>query len=147
MQEPPAATRATGRAIVATLAIAAALSALAGWVSLSAIREYHRIAPYHYDSAANRFEAVWIHDLLQAQGLRRALAFSLHSKDGPDRTLRLLVAPRTLLHPHGHLVVFVPLLGVFFALLLWYARRRTGSLLAGMAAALSLFALKFAAES
>src|SRR5436309_8896935 len=81
------------------------LTATAGWLAVRLSRSYYTIAPYHFDSAAYRIQAVLFHRTLASKGITAALSQSLQTKDSLDLSLRILVAPGSLLDPYGHMVV------------------------------------------
>jgi hypothetical protein len=124
--------------IVVALALFFTLTAAFIGVHLSSA--FYKSAPYHYDSAAYRVQALRAYQALNSSGLVSALKWSLRDKDSLDISLRLLFAPRSLLHLYGHLAVLLPFMAGFLSLLLWYVHSRTRSWLLACAAGLSLFA-------
>jgi hypothetical protein len=119
--------------------LAAFFTTAAAGFSLHLSRDYYAVAPYHYDSAAYRVQALRAYEALEARGLGAALQGSLREKDSLDVTLRLLFAPRTLLLRYGHFVVLLPFLAFFLFLLLRYVSSRTRSWLLALAAGSALF--------
>src|SRR4030042_5467674 len=115
--------------LVASLFFAFALTAVAGLVAVRLSQKYYLVAPHHYDSATYRLIAYQFYNLFQSQGLSTALAGALQSKDSFDIIARLLLAPRLLLHPYGHLSVLLPLMGLFILLVMNYVFTRRGLLL------------------
>lgn len=125
------------------MSLAMGLAAMAGRQAVKVSRDYYAIAPYHYDSASYRMQAVRLHETLKSKGMAHALRQSLQAKDSVDMTLRLILAPRFLLHPYGHLVVLLPFMSVFILLAGWYVFTRTNSLLLSIATFALLFAFPF----
>jgi hypothetical protein len=125
------------------VAFAIALALIAGWLAVGLSQEFYSIAPYHYDSAAYRLQAVELHDIRESSGLIAALTQSLQTKDSLDLTLRLLFAPRFLLHRFGHLAILLPFMSVWIFLIIWYVFSRTHSLLLGGATVAFLFTFPF----
>jgi hypothetical protein len=129
-----------GRWPVLTATMLALLfTAVAAGLSVHLSRDYYKLAPYHYDSAAYRVQALRAYESLQARGLAAALGQSLRAKDSLDITLRLLLAPDTLLYRYGHLVVLLPFMALFFFLLFWFVFSNTRSWLLTLAAGSALF--------
>jgi hypothetical protein len=125
--------------LAVSLLIAFLLTALAGLVAVRLSQGYYAVGPYHYDSATYRLSAYQFYHLFQSQGLMTALTQALQSKDALDITFRLLLAPRLLLHPYGHLSVLLPLMGLFILLVMDYAFTRTHSWICSVAIAGFLF--------
>jgi len=124
------------RAWLGGLLTAGLLTTLAAAASIAASRAYYAVAPYHDDSAHYRLEAAALHRTWGTDGLSPALRQAAITKDGLDLTLRLLVAPGSLPHRFGHLVVGLPLMALFLFLVTRYVATRSGSawLGAGVAA-------------
>jgi hypothetical protein len=127
------ASRITVSPLVASLFFAFILTAFAGLVAVRLSQEYYSVGPHHYDSAFYRLIACQFYNLFQSQGLSTALAQALQSKDSLDIITRLLLAPRLLLHPYGHLSVLLPFMGLFILLVINYVFTRTHSWICGIA--------------
>jgi hypothetical protein len=136
----PSTRRVRFRSIPMSLLVACLLTASAGIFAVRLSVSYYSIASYHYDSAAYRLSAYQTYQLLKAQGIQRTLAVALKSKDSLDVLLRLLILPRSLLHPYGHLVVLLPFMGLFVFLVVHYIYIRTRSRTCSIAVPAFLFA-------
>ncbi|NQU38699.1 MAG: hypothetical protein HQ523_01970 [Lentisphaerae bacterium] len=123
--------------IVALCATGMAL--VAAFISLSLSREYYSQAPYHYDSAAYRVDALEIYDALQSQGLKMAALLALGTKDSFDLLLRLLVVPDALQHRYGHMVILVPVMALFMVMTSLYVFRSTGRIAIALLCPATLF--------
>jgi hypothetical protein len=132
---------ATSKPLLACAGLAVVLTALAAWCAVHVNSTYYARGTHHDDSASYHVEAVHHYELYRERGLGPALLSALRTKDGLDVTLRLLAAPGLLLPFYGHLAVLLPFLALFFFLLLWFVRRRTGSLLPGVAVAAFVFTM------
>lgn len=75
-------------------------------------------------------------ETLRRHGLESALRDVLATRDALEPTVRLLVAPDSLRRLRGHLLVAVPLLALFLALLAGVVWERSGSPLLALAATL-----------
>ena len=113
--------------LVASLFFAFILTAFAGLVAVRLSQAYYLVGPHHYDSASYRLGAYHFYNLFHSQGLSTALAQALQTKDPLDIIARLLLAPRLLLHPYGHLSVLLPFMGLFILLVMDYVFTRTHS--------------------
>jgi len=122
------------------LMLAIVLVGTAGLLSVHLSESYYQIAPYHYDSAAYRMQAIRFHETLITQGRLATFLQALQTKDGLDLSLRTILAPSSLLHPYGHLAVLLPFMGIWLILLVWYVFARTNSLLLGASTVMFIFA-------
>jgi hypothetical protein len=121
--------------------LAGFLTTAAGVVSLRCSRIYYATSFHHFDSCCHRYRAVEYCQMGPYQSLPAILKQALSEKDGLDLFLRALLAPTTLGHFYGHLVVLLPFLALFLFLLLWYVYQRSGSLLLALAVGAFLFVL------
>ncbi len=125
--------------VFTVVAMALVFTFVAASIGVHLSSGFYKVAPYHYDSAAYRVQALRAYEGLRASGLASALRTSLREKDSLDVSLRLVFAPRSLLHLYGHLVVLLPLMALFLCLLLWYVHSHTRSWLLACAAGASIF--------
>jgi hypothetical protein len=125
--------------LLISIVLTIGMSATIGKLAVKLSRQYYAVAPYHYDSATYRMQAVRFHESLEAHGIASALVQSLQTKDSLDISLRLVLTPQFLLHPYGHMVVLLPFMSVFIFLVIWYVFTRTNSLLLSLAAVAFLF--------
>jgi hypothetical protein len=121
------------RSLAISLLVASLLSLFSSLVAVRLSEKYYAVAPYHYDSAAYRIAAYEFYEILQSKGFTTALAQALRGKDSLDITIRLLLAPRLLIHPYGHLSVLLPFMGLFILLTMEYAFSRTHSWICSIA--------------
>ncbi len=116
----------------ALLILCIAVTLGVGLLAVNLSEEYYAAAPYHYDSAAYRVEALKTYAQFTSQGIGPTLISLGQSKDSLDLIFRLLLAPASLQQPYGHLLVLLPFMGFFMFLTGWYVFNRTSSLLLGM---------------
>jgi hypothetical protein len=124
--------------LVVSAMLAVAISMLAGWASVGLSEAYYAVAPFHYDSASYRLEAIRLYDLLNSTGLASAVKASFLAKDGLDLTMRLLFAPNSLVQAHGHLAVLLPFMAGFVFLQIHYTFKHTQSFQIALIVSLSL---------
>ncbi len=130
-------------AFILSIVLAILITLGAGIISWRLSRTFYETALYHYDSAAYRVNAVRTYEAYQAQGRWITLMQTLRQKDALDINLRVLFMPSTLLHQYGHLVVLLPMMSLFFTLLLYYVHHNTRSWMLALACATFLFTFSF----
>lgn len=112
-------------------------------ISWQLSKAYYAEALYHYDSAVYRAQAVQVYDQYKADGRWHTFIQTLRQKDALDVSLRVLVVPGTLLYRYGHMVVLMPFMILYVALLVYYVQKSSGSWLLGLACTSFLFTFSF----
>lgn len=108
------------------LILAAVLALIAGVASIYLADAYYAVAPFHYDSAYYLYRSLQIHDIVLSQGrLAALLQVIANDKDFLDILLRILFLPPSLAMLYGHMVIALPLMGLFLFLTLHYTFKRT----------------------
>lgn len=117
------------RKVTLAIAVWALLATLlAAWLSIALERRYLEHHPYFFDAVSYSFYNAKLYQRLQDFGLQQVVVDELSNNNRhPLRTVPLLVlAPKLLAHPFGHMATSLPALFVFIFLLgrTLYARGR-----------------------
>jgi hypothetical protein len=122
-----------------SIVLTALAVAIAGWIAVDISQDYYEVAPFHFDSVSYRFNAVRASEVLQSEGGLAACVHAFNIKDGLDLTLRILLAPGSLVTTYGHLSVLLPFMFLFLWLLFLFVHRATRSYAWGGVALVSVF--------
>lgn len=128
---------------ILSIIIAVVISLVAGVISWQLSKAYYADALYHYDSAYYRAQAVQFYDQYSVDGRWHTFIQTLRQKDALDVGLRVLLVPDTLLSRYGHMVVLMPFMVLYMALLVYYVQKSSGSWMLGLACASFLFTFSF----
>src|SRR6185369_842797 len=113
--------------MLVSIFIASIIAGFASYISIMISEAYYSIAPFHYDSVSYRLIGIRLYRVMQEKGLFNAILTSIPTRDDLDVTIRLLVAPKSLLNVYGHMFVLVPFMIGTFTLMIIYVYSKTES--------------------